>query len=364
VIHFVVGTRAQLLKLAPVMLACSKRGLTWRWIYTAQHRERISDTVGIFRLPEPSHVVVDWETEARSLGEMAQWLLRMGRALPRSRQMLDGKTGSRHVVVTHGDTFTTWLGALIGKAARTPVLHVEAGLRSFRLLHPFPEELNRILTLHLADYYACPNDWALANLAKHDGEKFDTGGNTQLDTLRFGLEHRESAEITLPDTPYAVVSIHRYENIFRASRLAAIVRAVELVAGQLHVLFVQHPATRLQLEKVGHRRRLEANAHVSLLPRLDFLSFLRAVIDSEFVITDGGGNQEELSYLGKPTLILRNETERREGLGENAVLSAVDPKSVASFLRDYQRYARPPRVPEHSPSDVIAAWLEARGFGG
>ena len=123
--------------------------------------------------------------------------------------------------------------------------------------------------------------------------KLDTGSNTQVDTLRFGLSQLEDVDFDVPATPYVVVSLHRYENIFDRDRLVRIVEELEgIAAAGFTLLFVQHPATKLQLEKLGLRGRLEANQRISLLPRLEYLPFLKAIRSAQFVVTDGGGNQE------------------------------------------------------------------------
>jgi UDP-N-acetylglucosamine 2-epimerase (non-hydrolysing) len=362
-IHFVVGTRAQLLKLAPVMIECEKRGLAWRWVYTAQHRDTVQQTLETFGLPQPAYVVVNWDTEAKSLGRMARWFAKMLLALPRSRRVLDSQTGENHIVLTHGDTFTTWFGALMGRLTRTKVMHVESGLRSFNLRKPFPEELNRLVTFWLTDYYACPGDWAVANLNKYRGLKLNTGANTQIDTLRFGLAHVGDVVVDLPTDRFAVATIHRYENIFDADRLRRIVSEIEMIAKQFVVVFIRHPATELQLEKFGLAEMLARNPRVRLTPRLEYLPFLKLVRAAEFVISDGGGNQEELSYLGKPTLILRDETERKEGIGENAVLAGLDLARIRTFVADYKDHEREPKLPDVRPTEVIVDFLEERGFG-
>ena len=362
-IHFVVGTRAQFFKLAPVMLECERRGLRWRWIYTAQHRDTIQESIEVFGLPPPDRVVVRWSTEAKSIGRMGIWFLRMLASLPRSAKVLAGATGKEHVVLTHGDTFTTWFGALYGKLTRTPVMHVESGLRSFNLWKPFPEELNRLITLRLADYYACPGQWAVDNLRGRSGTKIDTGANTQVDTLRFGLAHSDDARIELPADDYVVASIHRYENIFDRDRLTSIVDVFEEIASEFRILFIQHPSTRLQLDKLGLRERLERSERIALLPRLEYLPFIKAVRGASFVITDGGGNQEELSYLGKPTLIFRDETERQEGLERNAVLTRLDREVIRDFVRNHASFAAEPSLPDVSPSAVIVDFLTEQGFG-
>jgi UDP-N-acetylglucosamine 2-epimerase (non-hydrolysing) len=363
VIHFVVGTRAQLFKLAPVMLECRERNLAWRWVYTAQHRETIAGTVEMFGLPAPSYVLVDWRTEAKSMGRMARWFARMLLALPRGHRVLAGATGPRHVVVTHGDTFTTWLGAMLGTLTRTKVMHVESGLRSFHLFQPFPEELNRLITFRLASYLACPNEAAVMNVRRYRGEAFNTGGNTQIDTLRFGLSHVNDADVDVPAEPFVVATIHRYENVYKRERFAEIVSILERAAQTRVVLFVRHPVTDMRLQKHGLRERLEANPRIRLLPRLPYLSFLRLVTAADFVVSDGGGNQEELAYLGVPTLIMREATERPEGLERNAVLAGSDGQVVNAFLLDPSRYRRPPSLPGGSPAATIVDFLVARGFG-
>ena len=363
VIHFVVGTRAQLLKLAPVMLECDRRGLAWRWVYTAQHRDTVQQILDTFGLPAPNYVVVAWKTEAKSLSTMTRWFARMLLALPRSSRVLAGQTGRKHVVVTHGDTFTTWFGALMGRLTRTKVLHVESGLRSFNLREPFPEEINRLITFRLANYYACQDDQAIQNLRRRKGVKFNTHGNTQIDTLRFGIEHAASISPDLPDEPFVVTTIHRYENIFDADRLKRIVDEVEEISRERLVLFIQHPATALQLRKLGLLERLQNTSGVRLLPRLEYLPFIAAVQRAEFVISDGGGNQVELFYLGKPTLIFRDDVEQREGIGDNAVLSRLNPVIIRDFVSRYPSLARSPRLPDSSPTATIVDFLEERGFG-
>jgi len=362
-IHFVVGTRAQLLKLAPVMVECRRRGLAWRWVYSAQHRDTFEQLLATFELPPPDHVLVRWDDEARSVGSMGRWFARMIVATMRPRRALGGLTGSRHVVVTHGDTFTTWFGALLGRLTRTPVLHVESGLRSFNLRKPFPEELNRIITFHLSTLYACQDEEAIANLRRRKGYKFHTHGNTQIDTLRFGLANSDRVEVDVPDGEYAVVTLHRYENIFDTERFTRIVTLLRRIADDIQLVFIQHPATRLQLEKLGLLEQLTSHGRIHMRPRLEYLPFIKAVRGAEFVVTDGGGNQLELAFLGKPTLIFRDEVEQREGIGETAVVSRLDPAVVDDFLVRYRDFVRPVSLPETSPTEIIVDVLEQRGFG-
>lgn len=361
-IHFVIGTRAQLFKMTPIMLECQKRGLEWRWIYTAQHKETIQQTLEFFGLPNPHYVVIRRSDEAKTISGLGGWFLRMVASLPRSRKILAGYTGKDHIVLTHGDTTTTFLGALMGRLTRTHVMHVESGLRSFNLFNPFPEEINRLITFRLSDYFACPGDWALSNVERFKGVKINTLQNTQMDVLKFGLENLDKATITLPETKYVVLSSHRYENVFDKERFEKIIQAGELAADKYKVIMPQHPVTGVQIDKFGFRERLASNKNIILMPRLEYENYLKAIVGAEFVMTDGGGNQEELYHLGKPTLLLRDETERKEGLGTTAVISKLDLEVIRNFIEDYQDYRHARVKVEVSPTDIIVDSLKR--FGG
>lgn len=360
-IHFVIGTRAQLFKMAPIMVECRRRGLKWRWVYAAMHKETIMETVEMFGLPGPDYTIVDWEGEAKTIAKAGYWFSRMILALPHSKRILAGQTGKKHILLTHGDTPVTPVGALIGRLTRTPVMHVESGLRSHNIFHPFPEEISRLITFRLANYYACPGDWALDNLKKYKGKKINTQENTQVDVLRFGLQHIDEAKLKLPKRKFVVLSTHRYENVFNKTRFEKIIIAAEKAAEKYVVLMPGHPVTRNQIKKLGFTTRLENNKNIKLLPRLEYLDFLKAINSAEFVMTDGGGNQEELYHLGVPTLILRDATERQEGLGTTAVLSKLDPKIINDFIGDYSKYRHKPTQNDLSPSVIIVDEIEKFG---
>jgi len=340
--------------MAPIMLECDRRGYQWRWIYTAQHKDTIENTLKTFGLPKPSHTVITWNTEAKTMGKIFGWFGKMILSLFHSKKILDGYTGKSHIVLTHGDTLTTWIGALYGKLTRTKVMHVEAGLRSHKLLDPFPEEINRIITGWLSNYHICPGQSSVNNLKRYRGKKINTIYNTQADTINFGLDNCDKAEIKIPNQKYIVVSIHRYENIFNKERLQHISHLLELVAEKFKIKFVLHPATVNQIKKTGVRQQMEKNINIELVPRLEYLPFIKLIKNSEFVISDGGGNQEELYFMGKPTLLFRHATERPDELGKTAVLSMLDEKIVLEFLNNYKKYIRKRIIVKNSPSKIIA----------
>lgn len=343
----VVGTRAQLIKMAPVLLELESRGLRYNLLLTGQHRETMRELLQEFGVAmAPTYAYTG--PEVSGIGRMLTWLpSTLFRLLRRRRHWLPRDGPGPDVVLVHGDTLSTLLGALAGRLAGLRVAHVEAGLRSFHLLHPFPEELTRLLTFRLADIAYAPGAWACENLRRYRRlQVVDTGANTLLDTVRIAA-HAPPPEAEAPEEPYCVASIHRFENIFNRGRLEAVVGLLERAAACYRVVMVLHPATRKRLTETGLLERLESNSAIRLVPRMGYTRFMRLAAGARFVITDGGSNQEELSYLGIPTLLMRRATERREGLDGSTVLCGYDPAVLDRFLG---RLAEaPPR--RKAPSD-------------
>jgi UDP-N-acetylglucosamine 2-epimerase (non-hydrolysing) len=351
-IHIIIGTKAQLIKMAPVLLALRSEGLPYRFISTGQHRETMDDILDNFGLDGPDYRLYVG-ADITSIPAMAVWSLRiLWQTLTRRREIFgDDRNG---IVLVHGDTFSTLLGALMARLAGLKVGHVESGLRSYHLFHPFPEELIRLLTFRLTHYFFCPGPWALSNLVDYPGNKIDTLGNTLADALRFALSAPVMAELVIPDMPFAVVTLHRFENIYSRTALERIVGIVERISQTQHLIFILHKPTENKLQGFGLYPRLAELDNVELRQRYDFFRFIRLIESAEFVISDGGSNQEECHYLGKPILLLRKATERREGLGENCLLSSYNQELIDRFVADYRSHSRAPQAQQCSPSQIIA----------
>jgi len=323
-IHIVLGTKAQLIKMAPIMVRLARRGLPYRFIHTGQHV---------------------------SLPQMVLWTAGILRKCLVARRQVFGSE-ARGMVLVHGDTFSTLLGALMARVAGLRVGHVESGLRSFRLFQPFPEEITRLLTFRLSHVLYCPGQWAMDNLAGTRREKVNTQGNTLCDTLALALAASRRRD-HLPTGAFGLVSLHRYENIFRRERFEELIEILEELAERHPLLFILHPPTERQLHRFAFHQRLADNPQVELRPRYTYFDFVSLLEAADFVVTDGGSVQEESSYLGVPCLLLRKATERREGLGENVVLSLLDRDRIREFARDPEIHRRPAALSRHSPSDRI-----------
>jgi UDP-N-acetylglucosamine 2-epimerase (non-hydrolysing) len=353
-IHVVLGTKAQLVKMAPLMVRMREERMRYRLISTGQHRATMQDMLAEFALPPPD-VVLYHGPDVVSLPQMALWTARILRQCVTQRRRIFGEN-RRGIVLVHGDTFSTLLGALMGRIARLRVGHVESGLRSFNLLHPFPEELTRLITFRLSHTLYCPGAWAMSNVAHLRRARVDTVANTLLDTLRIAIRSPRRRD-HVPAGPFGLVSLHRYENIFNRGAFERLLALVEALANDHRLLFVLHPPTEKQLRRFGLYERLEAHPRIDLRPRYTYFDFVSLLEGAEFVVTDGGSIQEESSYLGKPCLLMRQATERKEGLDGNAVVCAYDRAVVEDFSRNYARFRRPSQLNGVSPSNIVLAAL-------
>lgn len=325
-----IGTKAQLVKMAPVLRRMDDGGVPYWLVYSGQHSETFEELEKLFGL-RPANEVLVADFEAATHASFARWTLRFWSAA--LRRLLKGAWRHCRIGLVHGDTASTLFAAIAMRLAGVPVAHVEAGLRSPRLFDPFPEEIVRRLVSHLSRWHYVPNQAAAGNLFGLHGEIIDTGGNTLRDALEFALARVEPDEAGRGG--YAVVSIHRNENLSSVRRFDQLMKIVAATASTCPVKFVLHPATRARLAASGWADRLRDVDAVELVDRMDYLQFTRTLIGSCFLMTDGGSNQEEAAMLGLPTLLLRMETERPDGIGANVVLSRLDEAAIRRFVAEH-----------------------------
>ena len=360
VILVVFGTTGELIKLAPVLLRLDARGHRYVLATTGQQVQQIPIFLDGFGLRQ---LICGWDgvRADSTCGRTATSRAGSPGCSPRSRgaalrcgALRDGP--GRPLVLVHGDTMTTVLGAAMGRALRAPAAHIESGLRSFDLRHPFPEELNRRLTSRIASTRYAPGRWAAGNLRRSD--VVDTGSNTILDSL--ALVDDAPLPVQAPaDEPFGVVSLHRYELLNDRALFTRTLVTLREAAERTPLLFVDHSVTAAALSRFGLD---DLDDRLIRVPRLRFHDFVRVERAGAFVITDSGGSQEECFYLDRPCLVHRVRTERREGLGENVVLSGLRDTVLREFLADPSPYRRRSALPDTAPSDVIVADLERRGI--
>jgi len=241
-------------------------------------------------------------------------------------------------VIVYGDTNSTLAGALAAAKMHVPVIHLEAGLRSFN--RRMPEEINRRATDHVSDMLLCPTTTAMRN-ARHEGlgDRSFLTGDVMLDlAMRYANHLQTSPAVAFKLSPpqgYALVTLHRAENTDHPPRLAEFVKLLERMP--LPVVLPMHPRLRTKLE-TGALRRLEGFSHVHLLEPCGYFEMLALERDARMILTDSGGVQKEAYFLGVPCLTLREETEWEETLsgGWNRVMG-TDPNRLLPVIESLAR---------------------------
>jgi UDP-N-acetylglucosamine 2-epimerase (non-hydrolysing) len=348
-LHVFIGTKAQYIKTAPLLRLMDAKGVDYRLIDSGQHAKLAQSLRTDLGVRDPD-VRLGGSADVNSIPAAVAWATRIATRLgsgTRVRQELFGGDGG--ICVVHGDTPSTLLSALLARRAGLRVAHLEAGLRSHSLWHPFPEELIRLAVMRISGLLFAPDATAVKNLRemKVRGRVIPVSANTVVEAL----DHALSAPVQPASGP-AVVTMHRVENLTNRRRVDGFVGLACRIAEQHGVRFVLHGPTEETIRKGGHDATLRA-AGVQLSPLLAHRQFAPMLAAAPLVVTDGGSIQEECALLGVPTLLWRDRTERPDGLGANVVLSHYDEATVAAFLSDPERLRRPPAASGLTPSEQI-----------
>lgn len=322
----VVGTRPEAVKTAPVVrLLRRDRRFRVRLLSTGQHRELLSGALASFGLKADADLRVMRPAQTPS-SVLAAVLAGVDAELARRRP---------DVVLVQGDTTSALGAALAAFHRRVPVAHLEAGLRSGDLAHPFPEELNRIAIDRLAALMFAPTALAARRLRAEgaDMRRVVVTGNTVVDALRDALSRPPRGPLAVlrgvpADRPVAVVTLHRRESHGPVLRglVEALARASARVPEVLWVVPAHpHPQARRPLAALPRAR-------FRVVPPLEYADFARLLARASFAATDSGGLQEEAPVLGLRYLVLRRTTERPEGLGRWGTLVGTEPAAVERAL--------------------------------
>lgn len=365
---FVFGTRPEAIKLCPVInhLRCRPE-FDVSVCVTAQHRALLDQVLEAFE------IVPDFDLDAmvpnQTLSQTASRILAGLEPIIREARP--------HIVLVQGDTTTTLCGALAAFYRQVPTGHVEAGLRTWDCLQPFPEEMNRVLTTRLASLHFAATDWAAANLEKEGVAPgcVAVTGNSGIDAVLYVKARLEEGKLQGADWPQLdparkliVVTAHRRESFGEGfdSICSALGRLAE--RPDVQIVYSVHPNPNVR-EPV--HRHLAGRPNILLVEPLDYVPFVDLMRRAWLLITDSGGVQEEGPSLGKPILVLREKTERPEAVQAGTVkLVGTNEKKIlceaARLLDDPQVYERMSRV--HNPygdgrasvriGDVIISFLK------
>lgn len=339
-IAIVLGTRPEIIKMSPVIRQCATQGLDYFILHTGQHYDYALDAI-FFKELEISLARYNLQVGSGThAGQTARMLVGIEEILLEEEPS---------VVLVEGDTNTVLAGALAAAKLHIRVGHVEAGLRSYD--RRMPEEINRILADHVADYLFPPTEQARQILLGEgiSEDKLFVTGNTIVDAVHQNLEiaQRKSTildTLGLEQGRYFLVTAHRQENVDVASRAAGILRGLAMVSQEycLPVIYPIHPRASARFSEFG----LEVGGGVRLIEPLGYLDFLLLEKGATLALTDSGGVQEETCVLGVPCVTLRDNTERPEtlGVGSNA-LAGTEPErivqQVGAMLRRERNWANP-----------------------
>ena len=307
----VFGTRPEGIKMAPIIKAMEKVPEIENTIcITAQHRQMLDQVLNLFKI-EPDYDLNIFKP-GQSLTEITM------RALEGLEKVI--MEVKPDVLLVQGDTSTVFSGALAAFYQKVKIGHVEAGLRSGNLYSPYPEEANRKLTGILTDFHFSPTEANRENLLRegYSDDKIFITGNTVIDALRYAV--KEDYKFHMPllnnidykNKKIILLTSHRRENIGNPmENIFSAVNDITLKHDDVEVVFPIHLNPKV---RDIARRIFKDNEKVHLIEPLDYEPFTNLMAKSYFVITDSGGLQEEAPSLGKPVLVVREETERPEGI--------------------------------------------------
>jgi UDP-N-acetylglucosamine 2-epimerase len=346
-----VGTRPEIIKMAPVYAELRQRDVPAAWVHTGQHREMAETLYDFFGI-QPAHELTLQRRDGTLAHLNALLLEGLAEVFERVRPS---------AVLVHGDTTSTLASAQAAYYLDLPIGHVEAGLRTHKPREPFPEEKNRELTARLARWHFAPTRGAAANLAREGipADTIHTVGNTAVDAARQGMcrldrllaegqaalpAALDALRPRLPQWRLITVTAHRRENW--GDGIRQIARAVGRLLDlhpQLAVVWPVHgnPAVSGAVHAELGARAAALGGRLTLCPPLDYPALLWCLHHSEFALTDSGGIQEEGAALSRPVLVLRDATERPELIeaGAGALVGTCEQRivdAVTDLLHDAQ----------------------------
>lgn len=359
-IYLFIGTTAELIKVAPVIKRLKDKKIDLRIVTSGQNKVN-------FQLLEP---LIGKQTAYNSfkvkrlkipLGiylEFVVWIIKaFTNYLLFFRHEFKGVNKKNILFIVHGDTISALLGAVIAKIHGLKLVHIESGYRSFNFFEPFPEELCRYIVSKFSDILFCPNDWCLKNVKNNKGIKISTGQNTVYESCIGALKLKTNYRYlnTISKDKFFLLILHRQEHMMFKKELAKkYIRILLSFANpNMKCLFVLHPLTENFLKSENMLEQIKKNQNIITVPRVPYLEFMKILSRCEFIATDGGSNQQEAYYLGKPCLLLRKYTEQIEGLDSNTTLAKDDMEIVSNFLINYKSKVSKKITLNTPPSKIV-----------
>lgn len=307
-VMMVFGTRPEAIKMAPLVLKLkADERFDEVTVVTAQHREMLDQVLEIFNI-KPDYDFNIMKKNQSLEGITSKVMLKLADVITKEQP---------DIVLVHGDTTTSFAASLASFYQQRPIGHVEAGLRTWNKYSPFPEEMNRQMTDDLADIYFAPTKLSKENLLSenHQAENIFITGNTAIDALQETVKddyHHKVLDLIEPNHRVILVTMHRRENQGEPMRrVFKVMKEVVDSHDDVEIIYPVHMSPKVQ--EVAHEI-LGNDPRIHLIAPLDVVDFHNLAKRSCFIMTDSGGVQEEAPALNKPVLVLRDTTERPEGV--------------------------------------------------
>lgn len=323
----VIGTRPEAIKMCPLVYELKKdRSFKVVVLVTGQHKEMLEQVLKVFRV-KPDHDL--------SLMEKNQTLTRLtSKAIPAMEKVLEAERPD--IVLVQGDTTTSFVASLAALYQRVNVGHVEAGLRTGKKYYPFPEEMNRKLITIISDINFAPTRSAAQNLRREGiaADRIHITGNTVVDALFYTLKstRKKYKRIHDKNNRLVLMTAHRRENF--GNPMKDICAAVNRLIEEYDDIEFVYPVHKNPNVRDAVYKYLSDTERVHLIEPVDYVDFVNLMNDAFFILTDSGGIQEEAPSLGKPVLVLRNETERPEAVKAGTVrIVGTDTDAVLKHAR-------------------------------
>lgn len=352
-IHIVLGTKGQLIKMSPIIKFLDKKKIVYNYIDTDQHSKITNKLRGQLKIKEPDYSFIRHGKNIDTTAGGLFWILKiLLKSIFHHKKIF--KNDKKGLCLVHGDTVSTLLGAIMGIISRQKIVHIEAGFRTSKLFKPFPEEMIRRMVdrLSFINFPLSYDAEVTLKKEKNKGLIFNPGENTLIDIVKIATNN--ATKINLPKK-YILVSIHRYETIYSKKRMTFIANLLNKLASKNKIIWGLHQPTKNALIKFNLYSNLKNNKNIKLLGLFDYFDFISAIKESDFLITDGGGPQDESKYLSIPCLLMRTETEKLGYKNVHQCDFKID--KIRKFLKNINKFRIKYKNNNLSPSKKIVEFL-------
>lgn len=341
-IVFIIGTKAELIKCMPVMLELNRRKKEYFFIHTGQHA--LGEACKEFGLKRPDIVLSKEPLKSTKFYSRIKlstflWCIKTLFSIRKIIRKIKPK-----YVIYHGDTMNTAIASIASSKLLNPLkkwksVHLEAGLESGSLKEPFPEEISRQIVGRFTDILLAVSDRATENLKKRkikfaEGEIIQVG-NTIMDSAFVTYQKAKKRGYKKPRGEYALINIHRYENLRSKKRMSQIIEIIQNVS--INIIWPMHDNTQKYLEEYHLMKKLQSIKNLKITHLESYDNFLFLISNCKYLITDGGSIQEESLIFKKPCLLMRKRTERPEGLATGLnFLTKLDLEYSKRMIKDIE----------------------------